>query len=104
MSAKGVLLNPSDSSYSPGKAAVVDSEPQSMLVVGGTDGSGTRSVVKVLADLGVTMVSEDPHTLDIHADKMGGWPPVVKQVLSSTHTLDYDSHALPDYVRTTIHS
>ena len=45
------------------------------------DGSGTRRVVQVLTQLGVTMVSEDPETYDIHGDLMGGWPPVVAPVL-----------------------
>ena len=46
-----------------------------------TDGSGTRRVVQILSQLGVTMVSEDPETYDIHADIIGGWPNVVTPVL-----------------------
>ena len=46
-----------------------------------SDGSGTRRVVQILTQLGVTMVSEDPETYDIHGDLMGGWPPVVTPVL-----------------------
>jgi hypothetical protein len=65
------------------------------LVVGGTDGSGTRRVVQILAELGVLMVSEDPETYDIHADNVKGWPTVVAPVVLSTKTLDYDPHALP---------
>lgn len=53
-----------------------------ILVVGGTDGSGTRRVVQLLAKLGVTVVSEDPETYDIHADLFGGWPNVVTPVLT----------------------
>jgi hypothetical protein len=45
------------------------------------DGSGTRRVVQTLTQLGVTMVSEDPETYDIHADIVGGWPPVVNPVI-----------------------
>ena len=52
-----------------------------MLVIGGTDGSGTRRVVQLLTNLGVLIVSEDPETYDIHADLFGGWPKVVEPVL-----------------------
>ena len=52
-----------------------------IMVVGGTDGSGTRRVVQLLTKLGVTIVSEDPETYDIHADLFGGWPQVVTPVL-----------------------
>ena len=45
------------------------------------DGSGTRRVVQILTQLGVTMVSEDPETYDIHGDIVGGWPHVVTPVL-----------------------
>jgi len=65
------------------------------LVVGGTDGSGTRRVVQILAELGVLMVSEDPETYDIHADSVKGWPTVVAPVVASTKRLDYDPHTLP---------
>lgn len=71
----------------------LDNEP-AVLIVGGTDGSGTRSVVQTLTDLGVTMVSEDPETFDIHADLVGGWPPIVKPVLRDVTTLQYSFHTL----------
>ncbi|RYH05332.1 hypothetical protein EON65_45025 [archaeon] len=73
-------------------------DSKSVLIVGGTDGSGTRRVVQVLTDLGVTMVSEDPETYDIHADLVSGWPPVVKPVLKHTHTLNYKPEDLPKHV------
>lgn len=66
----------------------------SILVVGGTDGSGTRRVVQLLTDLGVLMVSEDPETYDIHADLVGGWPPTVNSVLSETKSLLYTVNSL----------
>lgn len=69
-------------------------DSQAVLVVGGTDGSGTRRVVQVLTELGVTMVSEDPETYDIHADIIGGWPPIVKPVISATKSLLYDPTSL----------
>ena len=50
------------------------------LMVGGSDGSGTRSVVALLEKLGVNMVVDDRGTNDVHADEMGGWPPVVSPV------------------------
>lgn len=53
----------------------------SILAVGGTDGSGTRRVVWLLTMLGVTMVSEDQQTYDIHADVVGGWPKIVSPVV-----------------------
>ena len=62
----------------------------SVLVVCGTDGSGTRRVVDTLTELGVLMVSEDPETFDIHGDRMGGWPVVVKPVLRLARKLNYD--------------
>eukprot|EP01038_Epipyxis_sp_PR26KG_P009312 gene9312-12548_t len=65
-----------------------------VLVVGGTDGSGTRSVVQLLTELGVTMVSEDPETYDIHADLVGGWPEIVKPVIRETKSLNYNPDRL----------
>ena len=50
------------------------SAPPKALAVGGSDGSGTRSVVALLEDLGVNMVVDDRGTNDVHADEMGGWP------------------------------
>ncbi len=71
----------------------------SFLVVGGTDGSGTRRVVELLTLLGVTMVSEDPATYDIHADIVGGWPPVVSPVLEHTRSVTYEVENIPDPLR-----
>lgn len=71
----------------------------SVLVVGGTDGSGTRRVVEVLTQLGVSMVSEDPETYDIHADIVGGWPRIVDPVIAETHSLMYDPKSLSEKVR-----
>jgi hypothetical protein len=48
------------------------------LVVGGSDGSGTRAFVDVLSRLGVPMLVDDTGTMDIHASKLfdgKGWPP-----------------------------
>lgn len=65
-------------------------ENRAMLVVCGTDGSGTRRVVQTLTQLGVLMTSEDPETYDIHGDLMGGWPPVVKPIVKAAGTLNYN--------------
>eukprot|EP00597_Dinobryon_sp_UTEXLB2267_P004862 CAMPEP_0170077396 /NCGR_PEP_ID=MMETSP0019_2-20121128/14224_1 /TAXON_ID=98059 /ORGANISM="Dinobryon sp., Strain UTEXLB2267" /LENGTH=528 /DNA_ID=CAMNT_0010289705 /DNA_START=50 /DNA_END=1637 /DNA_ORIENTATION=+ len=73
-------------------------EAKAVLVVGGTDGSGTRRVVQILTQLGVTMVSEDPETYDIHADIVGGWPPIVSPVLAAAKTLNYNPKLLPKQV------
>lgn len=67
--------------YIPLKVDVKPPANPSVLVVGGTDGSGTRRVVQLLTSLGVLIVSEDPETYDIHADLFGGWPSVVTPVL-----------------------
>jgi len=79
----------------PGRASSAAVSP--LLVVGGTDGSGTRRVVQLLADLGVVMVSEDPGTFDIHGAVMkGGWPPVIKPVLEAAGgNIGYDAALLP---------
>lgn len=68
------------------------------MIVGGTDGSGTRRVVQILTELGVKMVSEDPETYDIHADLVGGWPKIVSPVLSVTHGVNYQPTALAQRV------
>jgi hypothetical protein len=75
-----------------------------VLVVGGTDGSGTRRVVQVLTELGVKMVSEDPKTFDIHADIGGGWPALVHPVLKATQSLVYDPMALKPTLRNSVSS
>lgn len=64
------------------KATVVEpAASKSVLVVGGTDGSGTRSFVDLLNDLGVPMAVDDAGTMDVHGWEMdGGWPPLVKKV------------------------
>lgn len=80
----------------------VDHGPPSVLVVGGTDGSGTRRVVQLLTMLGARFVSEDPETFDIHADVVGGWPAIVSPVLDHTHSVIYDPTAFPESLRNAI--
>lgn len=74
------------------------------LIVGGTDGSGTRGVVALLQRLKVPMVVEDTGTMDIHASPYmvkGGWPEVVRPVLDWAHGAGYDTQAAPAELRTT---
>lgn len=82
------------------------------LVVGGTDGSGTRSVVCLLDALGVPMIIDNHRTLDVEGKELGvldiqdpaepsgrrtirGWPAVVRQVMERTKSADYDPSELP---------
>jgi hypothetical protein len=78
--------------------------PPAVLVVGGTDGSGTRRVVQLLTNLGVLIVSEDPETYDIHADLFGGWPKVVAPLLETTGSITYDPDTLPPQLRSSTES
>lgn len=74
------------------------------LVVGGTDGSGTRGVVALLQRLKVPMIVEDAGTMDIHASPYmvkGGWPEVVQPVLKWAHGAGYDTQAAPAALRKT---
>jgi len=89
------------------------------LIVGGTDGSGTRSVVCLLDALGVPMVVDNERTLDAEAKEVGnidvkdpaeakgwrtirGWPAVVRPVLGQTRSADFDPSQLPGNLRATV--
>jgi Sulfotransferase domain len=73
----------------------------SVLVVGGSDGSGTRAVVELMGRLGVPMLVDDTGTYDVHALVLGegdaeqGWPPLVRSVLEITRSANYELHELP---------
>ncbi len=82
----------------PNYKRVVDKD-QAVLIVGGTDGSGTRKVVQVLEYLGTNMVVDDMGTYDIHAEIVKGWPKIVTPVLDITKSLHYDIYDIPDAVR-----
>lgn len=84
----------------PTKSNTMIKMPPAILVVGGTDGSGTRRVVQLLTNLGVLIVSEDPETYDIHADLFGGWPKVVTPVLEAAGSIIYDTKDLPPQLQT----
>ena len=70
-----------------------------VLIVGGTDGSGTRAVVDTLGSLGVTIVADDDQTMDIHASALfrkQGWPALVTTFLDATGgSLTDDFETLP---------
>lgn len=73
------------------------------LIVGGTDGSGTRGVVALLQRLNVIMVVEDLGTLDVHGTPYmasGGWPHVVRPVVEWAGGANYDASAAPESLRT----
>jgi len=74
------------------------------LVVSGTDGSGTRSVVDLLVRLGVNMVIDDRGTNDVEGYELGkgGWPPPVRLVLDDVHTIDYEVKALSQSVQSNV--
>lgn len=72
------------------------------LLVGGSDGSGTRAFVDILGRLGVPMLVDDPGTMDIHGSTMfggRGWPPMVSSVLEEQHSANYDIADLSEGVR-----
>jgi hypothetical protein len=71
-----------------------------VLIVGGSDGSGTRAVVDTLGSLGVTVVADDDQTLDIHASTMfrkQGWPKLVTTILDATGgSITHEFDTLPN--------
>ena len=70
------------------------------LIVGGSDGSGTRAIVDTLIELGVFVFKEDKRTNDIHGSEMfnkGGWPPLVNLLLNETRSANYELSDLTAY-------
>ena len=79
--------------------------PFPFLIVGGSDGSGTRAFVTALGKLGIPMLVDDKGTMDVHGRQLfnkEGWPPLVQLVLNHTHSANYQVEDLPKDVRTTI--
>lgn len=73
-----------------------------LLIVGGSDGSGTRAFVDTLGRLGVPMLVDDAGTLDIHASSLfdgKGWPPLVELVMNITGSANYEFEDLPGNVQ-----
>ena len=91
--AKAVTIN-----NDPNHKRIVDNN-QAILIVGGTDGSGTRKIVQVLEYLGTNMVVDDMGTYDIHAEIVKGWPKIVTPVIEITKSLHYDINDIPGTVR-----
>ena len=54
------------------------------MIVGGTDGSGTRGVVALLERMGVGVVYDDPVSKDVHAAEVGGWPAIVAPLVRAS--------------------
>jgi len=64
-----------------------------VLIVGGSDGSGTRAVVQVLQQLGVPFIMDDPTTKDVHAQEIyskQGWPALIQDLFSMTHSPNFE--------------
>ncbi len=75
------------------------------VIVGGTDGSGTRAAVVLLRMFGVTMVRDNDCTMDVHGGEIdGGWPPLVEAALNATGTADYAVSDVPQPQRDAIRS
>lgn len=73
-----------------------------ILILGGSDGSGTRSFVRHLIQLGIPMIFDDEVTMDVHGRSMSdgdGWPQIVRMVLDSVHSANYNVSSLPDNVK-----
>lgn len=71
------------------------------LIVGGSDGSGTRAFVQILEHLNVPILVQDRGTMDVHANEMydgQGWPALVSRVLNATRSASYDLEDIPDPV------
>ena len=73
------------------------------LVIGGSDGSGTRAFASIMKELGVPMWLEDKQTLDAHGSamfEMKGWPPLATLVLNATHSASYEVKQLSNETQT----
>jgi len=73
------------------------------IIVGGSDGSGTRVFVDALKKLGVSMIIDDEGSMDFHSQTSfqgQGWPPFAKHALKhcSNRSLVYDPTSFPSQV------
>ena len=73
-----------------------DPHPYEVVLVGGSDGSGTRAVVSLLQRMGVEMIIDDPVTNDLHAAEVGGWPAVVRPLLEAIQRTEGPRHSRDD--------
>lgn len=96
-----INFNPIKPKPSSAQKRVSEKKPEHyVLVVGGTDGSGTRRAVQLLADLGVPMVVEDGGTNDVHADFMPqGWPMIIRPFLRYSGSIEADPDFYPDDIK-----
>ena len=74
------------------------------LVIGGSDGSGTRVFADFVRRMGVPMRVDDKESLDVHGAIMfygRGWPPLGNLILNATHSANYELDDLSNDTRTT---
>jgi hypothetical protein len=88
-----------------GHAFVDEFDTKPLLLIGGSDGSGTRSFVDAIRKVGVTVIADDKDTFDVHAAPLfdgQGWPALVNLVLKETHSGNYQWEDLPQQTREVI--
>lgn len=69
--------------------AIPDKFKGPTLIIGGSDGSGTRAFAHAMLQLGGLMRMDDKESLDVHGSVMyqgQGWAPLVKSILNVTHS------------------
>lgn len=74
------------------------------LVIGGSDGSGTRSFAHAMRSLGVPMKTDLKSNLDIQSGEIckgQGFPPLVSLVLEDTKSVNYEVEDLTTETRRT---
>jgi hypothetical protein len=77
----------------------LDHDQQPILIIGGSDGSGTRAFVDTLRQLGAIVVADDSVTFDVHASEFfqhQGWPGLINAVINFTHSANFE---WDDFVR-----
>ncbi len=88
------------------KMAIQSRSKLPLLIIGGSDGSGTRAFVDVLGHLHVPMLVDDKATLDIHAPCFyhgDGWPHIVNRVMNETHSARYEFSDLSQSLQDELH-
>ena len=88
-----------------GHSFVDEFDTKPLLLIGGSDGSGTRSFVDAIKKVGVTIIADDKETFDVHAGPLfhgQGWPALVNLVLKETHSGNYQWEELPQQTREAI--
>ena len=88
-----------------GHSFVDEFDTKPLLLIGGSDGSGTRSFVDAIKKVGVTMIDDDKDTGDVNGFPLfnrQGWPALVNLVLKETHSGNYQWEELPQQTREVI--